>query len=223
MARRRHRRFNAWFGAPLLHKRAARRGWGRRKARRSRRNAGSLSLGGISRAATAGYRVNVLKKAGTILVGNIGTTWIAGQIQNFLPILRNNRILDTLTVLSTAGLASFVTRRIRPIGKVLHPDSVFIGGILAGVTRGLKNFAPGILPSSCLGEDMDGLGDWFINPGLVNSAFPLHGLGYAPGPGTPIVGTHGIGDHAMHWQTQPGSVVQLDGLDAVGEEIASQM
>lgn len=236
MARSRRRRFNAWFGAPILHRKAARRGWGRRrsKGRRTRRNAGMSGMfGKTTSAATSGFKMPVLKQAGVILGGNILTTWSAEKIMGALPTLKNNKILNVVTVLVTAGLAHVAARRFLP----KYAPGVLIGGVLAGVTRGVREFAPSVLPSSCLGddmeglgwdleglgEDMDGLGDWTIGPKNAYSAFPLGSYAHM---GQPLVGTAGFGDYAnmgQSGQKHYSHLVKLDGMDAVGEEIASQM
>ncbi len=174
-------------------------------------------------AAFSGFKPNVLVPASTILGGNILTTWSAGMIASKLPVLKSNKVLDVLTVGLTAGLAGMATRRFAP----KYANNVLIGGALAAVTRAIRNFAPSILPSSCLGDDMDGLSedldglsDWMASPRNIRNAFPLHGMSAYPGPSAPVIG---MNDYAMNVQTTPQALVQLDGMDAVGEEIAAQM
>ncbi len=229
---RRRSRKNSWFGQKRRHSKAAKLGMRRRRSgRRTRRNAGahSLSFGSVSRSATSALKVNVLKDAGVILGGNILTTWSAEKIMGAIPALRSNKFANVATVLMTAGLAGVFTRRFAP----KYANSVLIGGALAGVTRGIRTLAPNLLPSSCLGDDMDGLSedldglaDWMASPGNIARAFPLHGIGSYAHIGQPVVGTGYMGDYAnmgQSGQQQFAKMVQLDGMDAVGEEIASQM
>lgn len=219
--RKRSSRRNAWPRFPLLHSRAARLGWNRKRrgSRRTRRNAGGSLVSQGSKAVTRGFSLTNAKKAGVILYGNISTSAAANYIQNMVPMLRSHAALDVLSTVAVAGLNGFVTRKLKFASK--YSNDVFVGGMLAGVTRLLKAVLPGHFNTCGLGEDMEGLGDWMVSPSNIATArYGTHGIGWAPGPNTPAIGTHGIGDEAVWGQINPpgymnppmSPLVVLDGL-----------
>lgn len=228
MKKRRSRR-NAWFGFPLLHKRTAVKGHRRsRKSRRTRRNAGSV-VTSARRAVTSGFKMSVLKKAGTVLAGTLGASFIGGHIQNMFPFLKRNKVLDVLTVLGVASIDAAIVKKIKPA----YASDILVGGLVAGLLRGAKAVLPNQFNACGLGEDleglrddMEGLGAYYATPGQVMHPIGTSGmgqLGWAPGPRTPVVGTSGMNDYALHAQVQPGNVVQLDGMDDVISEVSSQI
>ncbi len=223
--RKRRSRKNAFWGFPRLHSKAARKGWARKRSRRSRRtrhNAGAMSLvHNTTRSLKAGFAPNTLKRATAILLGNISTTFYVDQIGSRVPMIRSNPVFEIGSLLLLAGANAMVAKRIWP----KHASDILIGGILAGVTRAVKTVLPGRFSTCGLGEDMEGMGGmdgWFADPRQIQHAFPL--AGYAS-PAAPTIGTHGLGDEAMYHQVQPTNVIQLDGLanEEVGREIAMQM
>lgn len=243
--RKRRSRKNAFWGRPRLHSKAARKGWGRRRARRGRRNAGAMSLvKNTTRSLGAGFNTKVLKRAGTILGGNVLTTWSEGMIASRVPFLRSHPIAEVLSLFILSGMASIAAAK-TPARKYLNPSDILIGGMLAGITRGAKLLFPGSFSTCGLGEDMDGMGGLFIGPQNTNYAFPLlngyagphalaqgvrdgiAGMGWAPGPGNPTIGTSGMNDYAQLYQTQaPTVITALDGMAAnaeVSHEIGMQM
>ncbi len=217
----RRKRKNAWPGSPRLHARAARKGWRRKGSRRTRRNAGSFVSTG-TRSIGAAFNAKVAKEAGVILYGNISTTFASDYLQGMFPVLRSNAALDVLSVLGVASLNGYVTGKFRMTSK--YAQNVLTGGLLAGVTRLLRKVLPGKFSTCGLGEDLEGFGDWTPSP--AQFARPIMaGLGWAPGPGTPQIGTHGMGDSAVWNQTFPGNyqhqagspLVTLDGMGDADE------
>ncbi len=216
MRRRRSRR-NIWWGAPRRHSKAARKGWGRRRSRRTRRNAGSL-VRTATRSLGAGFKVKAWEQATAILAGNVGATFFTDKATQALPVLRNP-FLQIGTLLLTAGGQMLAVKKLAP----KYAANVLVGGILAGVTRAAKMVLPGRFITCGLGEDFEGLDDWFMNPRLAQSAFPLHGMdGYAS-PQARMIGTSGMGDEATLMQAQ--HAITLDGFAdmALAEELAQQM
>ncbi len=243
--RKRRSRKNAFWGRPRLHSKAARKGWGRRRARRSRRNAGAMSLvKNTTRSLGAGFQGKVLKRAGTILGGNVLTTWSEGMIASRVPFLRSHPIAEVFSLFVLAGAASVVAAK-TAVRKYVSPADILIGGMLAGITRGAKLLFPGSFATCGLGEDLEGMDGWFANPHNIGTAFPLlngyagphalaqgvregiAGMGWAPGPGNPTIGTSGMNDYAQLYQTQaPTVITALDGMAAnaeVSHEIGMQM
>ncbi len=227
MARRRSRR-NVYWGRPRKHSKAARKGWGRRRARRSRRNAGSvLSIRHTTRSLSKGFSKKAFKQAGTILGGNILTTWSEGMISSRLPFLRSHPIAEVASLFVLASAAGVFAAK-TPLRKFISPKDVMIGGFLAGITRGAKLLFPGSFTTCGLGEDMEGLGSWYVAP-FGNAAHPiLAGMGaYASPHAVDRALVAGMGDHAIYPQThEPLMITALDGLaanQAMGEEIGMQM
>lgn len=183
-----------------------------------------------TRSMQAGFHTNTLKHAGTILAGNVGATFFQDRLAGVVPMIRSNPLFEVGSLLALAGLQAFVVKKFIP--KILNANDILIGGILAGVTRGVKAIIPGHFTTCGLGEDMEGLGDdleglgaWFATPRSIGSAFALRG--YAS-PQAPTIGTHGLGDEAVFNQIQGNmghNLVTLDGManDEVGREIAMQM
>ncbi len=229
--RKRSRRKNAFFGFPRLHSRAARLGWGRRKSRKSRRNAGTASLvKSTTRSLGAGFQTKVLKQAGTILGGNVLTTWSEGMIASRVPQIRSHPAVEVLSLFVLAGAAGVFAAK-TPLRKLVNPSDVLIGGILAGITRGAKYLFPGTFTTCGLGDDgMDGLNGWYANPHNIGTAFPLLN-GYA-GPAAIAQGVRegiaGMNDYAQLYQTSAPTLINtaLDGMAAnaeVAHEIGSMM
>lgn len=236
MRRKRRSRKNAWFGKPRLHSKAARKGHRRsRGSRRTRRNAGAMSIvNNTTRSLRAGFDPKIIKTASAILLGNISTTWYVDQIASRVHMLRTNPVLEVGSLLLLGGANALF------VGKVLkqpkYAKDILIGGILAGVTRAVKMVLPGHF-ATCglgegegfmgLGEEMDGLGSYYASPGNLvvtpnghfqgqlnqpgryphahmrgfgayasPSAVGIAGLGWAPGPSMPTIGTHGMDDYA---------------------------
>ncbi len=239
MRKRRSRksRKNSFWGHPRLHSKAARKGWGRRKSRRTRRNAGGMSIvKQTTKSVREGFAPSTIKKATAILLGNISTTWYVDQIASRVPMIRSNPLFEIGSLLLLASGNALVAKRIWP----KHANDILVGGILAGVTRAVKTVLPGRFPTCGLGEDsMDGMGDYsyvqgmgnlgsggFIGPFVASRAFTMQGIdGYAS-PHAPTIGTHGLGDEAVYQQVQGNqgrNLVTLDGLAnmAVMQEIES--
>ena len=229
---RRHRRArrNSWRGHSRLHRKAARKGWrgarGRRSRRRTRRNAGSL-VHSTRRAATRALSLGVLRRGTTILAGNVGTTFFTEKANRFLPsMLTSNPIGQVATLAAVAMAQSALVSKVVLLRKALNPNDILIGGMLAAVTRAARLILPGTFATCGLGEDLDGLGDWMATAGPggnIANAFSLRG--YAS-PQALMIGTHGIGDYAQIYQTQPPVVITaLDGMAdyEVQREIAAQM
>lgn len=226
MRKRRSRR-NAWFGKPRLHSKAAKRGWrGRRRSRSVRLNAGSM-VANTTRSLKAGFDPNILKRATAILAGNVSTTWYVDQIGSRVSMVRRNPYVEAATLLALSGANAMV------VGKVLkqpkYASDVFIGGILAGVTRVIKAVAPGMFNTCGLRGDMEGLSDWTIGPQNVMNAFSarqpfMNGMDAYPSPAAPLIGTHGLADSAVVPQVNYANAHpnMLDGLAnlALAEELA---
>ncbi len=246
MRRKRRSRKNAWFGKPRLHRKAARRGWSKRRSsrRRTRRNAGSTSLvRNTTRSLKAGFAPTTLKKAGTILAGNMGASFFTDKLAMHFPIVRSNPVIEIATLLLLASGQGMFVKRFIP--KVLNANDIFIGGLIAGATRALKMVLPKTFQTCGLGEDLDGLGyemdgmgdysyvqgmgDYTVSPGnpVINTqggwVNRLNGMDAYPGPQAPTIGTHGLDDSAVIPQVQ--RAITLDGMAdmAVADEISNQM
>lgn len=200
-----------------------------------------------TRSLKQGFSTNTLKTAGTILAGNMGATFFAEKAANFFPMLRSHAAIEVAALLGIASAQAVFVKKFIP--KMLNANSILVGGILAGVTRGIKAIAPGSFTTCGLGEDMDGLGSYFVSPNQIAAAIGTHGqhvgiphpsqfvygtgFGAYPSPAAPLIGTHGLSDHAtglpagqvLAHGMQPRLIHALDGLanDEVGREIAMQM
>src|ERR1035437_8911599 len=127
----RHRRFrrNAWFGQPIGHHNAAIKGYrsylsknrgGHRRRTRKNRGGGLSGIYGKSRSiVTKG--VKVLPQAGAILLGNVGATWGVEQLGKFLPIVKNNRYAEVISLFGLGALNGIISAKL-PI-KALHKYS----------------------------------------------------------------------------------------------------
>lgn len=199
-----------------------------------------------TRSLKQGFSTNTLKTAGTILAGNMGATFFAEKAASFFPMLRSHVAIEVAALLGIASAQAVFVKKFIP--RMLNANSILVGGILAGVTRGIKAIAPNSFTTCGLGEDMDGLGD-FVNPFNIAHSINPHGqyvgiphpnqfvygngFGAFARPDQPMIGTHGIGDHAtglpagqvLAHGMQPRLIHALDGLAnlAVQEEIAQSM
>ncbi len=219
MRKRRRSRKNAWPGKPRLHSKAARKGW-RRSRRRTRRNAGTMSMvKHTTRSLRAGFDPAILKRASAILLGNISTTWYVDQIASRVPMIRSNPIFDIGALLLLGGAQGVFVSKVLKQPK--YATDIMIGGILAGVTRAAKTVLPKQFSTCGLGEDLDGLaddldglGDYTISPNdmIVNTNGmyegtlnhqgrfphgPMHGMDAYPSPDTRMIHMHGLSDHAV--------------------------
>ncbi len=174
-----------------------------------------------TRSLKAGFAPTTLKKAGTILAGNVGASFFADKLAQHVPMVRSNAFFEIGTLLLLASAQGMVVKKFIP--KILNANDIFIGGLIAGATRALKLVLPSTFMGCGLGEDFEGMGSYYADPRQIMHAFPLHGIGAYPGPQAPMIGTHGLGDEAVYPQVQ--HAITLDGManDAVGQEIANQM
>lgn len=216
-SRRRSRR-NAFFGHPLLHRWAAKRGHrrSRRSRRRTRRNAGASALRGTTSAIRSGFNPHVWARAATIIGGNVSTTWSTGQLLNFIPGNEGDWV-KIAALLAMAGVNGFIASKVGPLRK--YANDIFIGGVLAGANKLAQKLLPGAFATCGLSEDLDGLASFVPGPSSPIYPFGTNGLGWAPGPGTPIVG---MNDYGQPSQVHP---TLLDGLAnaEVEREIAGLM
>jgi hypothetical protein len=244
MRHRRHSRRNAWFGNSIGHRKAAFRGyrsWLGKHSRRTRRNRGSTSIRGIVGKSKAQITkgVRVLPTAGAILLGNVGATWGVEQLAKHLPILRTNKYAEVISLFGLGIVEGMLSKHI-PVGIIKRSSNAFyVGGMLAGVTRSLKYIFPGTFSTCGIGDDMDGMGDWFASAGPqgnVAMAFPnthgwrpphhgpyphprlpfhphMHGMGAYVGPSTPDFQMHGMGDYAQFGATMPSAMVRQGGMN----------
>lgn len=193
-----------------------------------------------TRSLRAGFATKTLERAGTILAGNMGATFFTEKLASIAPMIRSNTFFEIASLLGVASVQAFVVKKFIP--KMLNASDILIGGILAGVTRGVKAVLPGSFTTCGLGEDFEGMGDsyyptpWQVNHAILTSNGYPAGMGYAPGPDTkmlqmsgmgafanpnqPFIGTHGLSDHAtanpsgqvLVHGAQPRLIQQLDGL-----------
>lgn len=223
-SRRRSRR-NAFFGHPLLHRWAAKRGHRRSRRgsrRRTRRNAGTLS--GVSRSIGSGFHLPIMKRAAVIIGGNISTTWSTGQLLNFLPT--NNDWLKIVALLGMAGVNGFAASKFSLTRR--YANDIFIGGVLAGANKLAQKLLPGAFYTCGLSEDLDGFsgmgyGGGPVGPSTYMYPFGTSGVGSYAHLGQPIrQGTSGLDDYGQPSQVHP---TLLDGLAnaEVEREIAGLM
>lgn len=252
MARKkRHSRRNSWFGNAVGHRKAALRGWGVRKYKKSRKirsNAGggtiAASVESIKepvKATLQGFKIDTLKSVGMVVVGNIVTNMAAKQVQKLHPSLGGNKILNIGSTLLTAGAAGVVAKRFAP----KYANDVLVGGLLAGLSSTLKSIWPQHFGS--LADDLEGIGDdglgntWMIGPGEAAAAIPMNVLDtnapvsyvqqrspYMRGmesymhPSQPVVSLSGGGMGDEATVPQVENAVRLDGMDETVADVLSQ-
>lgn len=217
MARRKRKhRDNVWFDHKSLHRKAARKGWRHRKHSRRDNPVAATSIMHPVEAVKSGFKPTLLKRAAWIVGGNLLTTFVADKIINSVSMIKDNKILNVLTVLGTAGLAGAGARMV-PVAMVkANADDVLLGGMLAGLTRTLKIVWPSQFGN--LSEDLEGLED-YVNP--MNIGRPI-GVSDYVNPlqiGRPI----GVSDYGS--VPQAAGALKLDGLSAdemVANEIGAQ-
>lgn len=218
MARKRWFCDNAWFGHRKGHRKAARKGWQKRKhGRRSRRCQSNPSITAAPmKAVTSAFTKDLLIQGGTILAGNLITVFLADMAISRVDLLKN-KWANVAAVLATAGVTGTLAKKYLP----KYGNDILIGGMLAGLTRGLKTAFPNQFGGTGLGEDdLEGLED-FVDPRQVMA--PIGMSDYAdPRRLMAPVGTSGLGDSATVPQAR--GAITLDGLAdlAVAEEIESQ-
>ena len=210
MARRgKKRKFrdNIWFGNSKGHAKAARKGWkhrGHKRSKRCRDNPGAVSIKSPVKALTSAFNIDLAKRAGFVIGGNLLTTFVADKIIGSVDMLKSNKAANVLVVLGMAGVAGAAAHRFMPS----RGSDVLLGGMLAGLTRTLKMVWPSQFGSlgDDLEQDMEGLYD-YVDPRQI----------MAP------MGTRGFGDYGT--VPQATGAMRLDGISAdmaVAEEIASQ-
>lgn len=213
MARRRKSR-NSWFGEPKRHAKAARLGWSHRKGRgrKKSRNAGAMGvLSSIPSAAKSGFKTDALKRAGWIIGGNLVTTWTASKLMDAVSILKSSTFARVGTTLAVAGGVAAASK----LAISGHSSDILTGGILSGLTRGLRELFPSVFGG--MSDDLDGMGD-YVDPRQI--AMARNGIGDYVDPRQIATARNGINDYADFRQIQ--APVKLDGLQdsMVAEEIA---
>jgi hypothetical protein len=141
-------------------------------ARRRRNPAAALTS--PVKAAMSGFEVSALKQAGAIALGNIATATVSGMLTNKVSFL-NNKVGKVVATLALAGVMRAVAGKVVP-GMA---KDIAIGGILAGVTKGLQAVAPQYFGTAGLEDDdfgLDGMDDW-LNPRGIATAQALTGMG----------------------------------------------
>jgi len=121
-----------------------------------------MSLRGLQRSVTAGFKPQVLKKAAVITGGALGNAWFSGVISGVLPGVLQTGPGSYVTGLASAGVLGAGVGMVSPR---LAAD-VFFGGILEVVTRAVKQYVVPMLPG------MSGMGDYLTTSNAA-SARPL--------------------------------------------------
>jgi hypothetical protein len=219
MARKRRFRDNIWFGHRKGHRKAALKGWRKRghkrsRGRKCRSNPASITAAPM-KAVTSAFSKDLLVRGGVIVAGNLATTLAADALISRVDMLKNKWV-NVVTVLVTAGVAGTLAKKYLP----KYGDDILLGGMLAGLTRGLKTAFPNQFGNLSGDDDLDGLDD-FVNPNQVMR--PIGMNDYAdPRQLMAPIGVSGFGDSAT--VPQATRAMQLDGLAdmAVAEEIEAQ-
>lgn len=144
-----------------------------RRKRRHRRNPAGAFLGRPVEMVKAGFKTDAMKEAMGVIAGNIGTTFFANLATSKVGFL-NNKVGKIVMPLVLAGAVSKLASKAMP-SQARH---VLIGGILAGLTKGLQALFPSYF--GALADDLDdglfGLDDW-ARPNQIAAAYPMNGFG----------------------------------------------
>jgi hypothetical protein len=156
--------------------------------------------GGVVGMLTAGFKPDPLMKTVPVVGGALGNAVLSGMVGNFMPAMLQTGPGNLVLGLGTAGLLGAAS------GLVLSPrqaGSVFLGGVIEVVTRGVRQY---LLPTL---SGISGLGDYLTR----QNAADARALGCV-GPNCP----NPMGDYALSMQT--GSYLpdfsQATGLDNSG-------
>lgn len=192
-------------------------------AKHRRRHRRNPSISGVLSAGRSAFSKEKMKTAGGLIGGMAATTALTEFVLSFGPLgmIKNNRILNVLATLAMSGVTGMLARAI-PVSFIRNQaGNIAMGGVVAGVGKGLRYLTAGTPYGKYLSdydESMSGLYD-FTDPRKILGAVGTRDF-TDPREIANAYQMRGFGDYESFPQVQ--SAVRLDGMgrfpNAVSED-----